>query len=172
MLPSRLSSNSEKYKKFESLDGFRGSLALSVLVHHAMLWLNKYDIYPFFVTLGNYYGELNIEYYTNYDKGVNTPNVNLVNIQNARLINTTETGEDKNDTSKPIRFITEKYKKITGGDPIVTRKLFSNTEIKFVAGKSLIQTNLMPELVGIEKKENYSLRERVEILDFPFYFCQ
>ena len=33
MLPSRLSSNSEKYKKFESLDGFRGSLALSVLVH-------------------------------------------------------------------------------------------------------------------------------------------
>ena len=56
MLPSRLSSNSEKYKKFESLDGFRGSLALSVLVHHAMLWLNKYDIYPFFVTLGNYYG--------------------------------------------------------------------------------------------------------------------
>ncbi len=48
--------NSEKYKKFECLDGFRGSLALSVLVHHALVWFNKYDIYPFFVTLGNYYG--------------------------------------------------------------------------------------------------------------------
>ena len=122
------------------------------------------------LSLGNYYGELNIEYYTNYDKGVDSPNANLASIQNARLINTAEVGEVAGQGDKAIRFLTDKFKKITGGDTITTRKLFSNEPIKFVAGNPLVQTNMMPEIVGIEKKENISLRERVEILEFPYSF--
>lgn len=118
------------------------------------------------IALGNYFGELSINYWTQYSKGENTPNVNLAGLKYSRLINTSETGEDSNDPNKPIRFITDKFKRITGGDTITTRNLYSNNEIKFQAGKTLIQTNLMPEIVGVEKKENISLRERICIVEF------
>ena len=122
------------------------------------------------MALGNYFGELSINYWTQYSKGENTPNVNLANLKHSRLINTSETGEDSTDPNKPIRFITDKFKRITGGDTITTRNLYSNTEIKFTAGKTLIQTNLMPEIVGVEKKENISLRERICIIEFVYSF--
>jgi phage/plasmid-associated DNA primase len=37
-------------------------------------------------------------------------------------------------------------------------------------GKTLVQTNLMPTIIGIELPENISLRERVVIVPFPYSF--
>lgn len=122
------------------------------------------------LAFGNYFGELGINYWTQYSKGEDTANANLCSLRYARILNTSETGEDNADPNKPIRFITDKYKRITGGDTIKVRNLFSKTPIEFIAGKPLIQTNMMPELVNISNADNYSLRERTNIIKFPFVF--
>ena len=36
--------------------------------------------------LGNYWGDLNINYYTTYDKGADTPNQNLYNCRDSRVL--------------------------------------------------------------------------------------
>ena len=121
---------------------------------------------------GNYYGDLNLSYYTEYSKGPDSPNVNLVNVQYSRIINTSEIGEDTLNPDKPVEFRTDKFKRITGTDIISTRGCYSKEETKFRAGKTIIQTNMMPTLIGIEKQENYSLRERVVIIPFPYTFVE
>ena len=120
--------------------------------------------------LGQYFGELNLGYYTTYDKSPDAPNNNLYNLKYARVCNTSEVGEDNNDPDKPMRFITEKFKRITGGDKIVARQPHEKTQVEYIAGKTLIQTNLMPILVGIELEKNVSLRERPLICVFPYSF--
>jgi phage/plasmid-associated DNA primase len=122
------------------------------------------------IALGQYFGELNLGYYTQYDKSPDAPNNNLFNLRNARLCNTSEVGEDNQNPDRAIRFITEKFKRITGGDKLVARQPHEKTQIEFIAGKVLIQTNMMPELVGIELEKNISLRERVIICKFPYSF--
>jgi phage/plasmid-associated DNA primase len=124
------------------------------------------------IALGKYFGELNLGYYTQYDKSADAPNNNLFNLRNARLINTSEVGEDNLDPEKPMRFLTEKFKRITGGDTLVARQPHEKVQVEFKGGKTLVQTNLMPELVGIELPKNISLRERVEITTFPFSFIE
>jgi phage/plasmid-associated DNA primase len=124
------------------------------------------------IALGKYFGELNLGYYTQYDKSADAPNNNLYNLRYARLINTSEVGEDNTDPEKPMRFLTEKFKRITGGDTLVARQPHEKVQVEFKGGKTLVQTNLMPELVGIEQPKNISLRERVCITTFPFSFIE
>jgi phage/plasmid-associated DNA primase len=121
-------------------------------------------------SLGKYCGELNLTYYTTYDKSPDSPNNNLYYIRNSRLINTSECGEDQSNPNIPARFISEKFKRITGKDKIVCRQQHKSEQIEFSAGKCVIQTNLMPTLVGVEKEANVSLRERIEIIPFPKSF--
>lgn len=147
--------NSEEKADFWTGDGRNGKGTLSKLLEQV---------------LGKYFGELNLGFYTTYEKSADAPNNNLYNLRNARLINTSEVGEDANDASKPQRFITSQFKRITGGDKLVARQPHEKEQIEFYAGKVLIQTNLMPELVGIELPKNFSLRERVVIVRFPFRF--
>lgn len=120
-------------------------------------------------TLGKYFGELNLGFYTTYDKGADSPNNNLFNLRNARLINTSEVGEDQNG-NQAQKFITSQFKRMSGGDKLIARQPHEKEQIEFYAGKPLIQTNTMPELIGIDKKENFSLRERVVIVRFPYRF--
>ena len=120
--------------------------------------------------MGEYFGELKLGFYTNYDKGEDSPNNNLFELRYARVCNTSEVGEDNLDPNKPQRFITQKFKMATGGDQMTARQPHQKEQIKFVMGHVLVQTNLMPMIVGIEKEENISLRERVVIVPFPFSF--
>jgi phage/plasmid-associated DNA primase len=120
--------------------------------------------------MGSYFGELKLGFYTNYDKGEDSPNNNLFELRCARVCNTSEVGEDNIDPNKAQRFLTQKFKMATGGDQMTARQPHQKEQIKFVLGHILIQTNLMPMIVGIEKEENISLRERIIIVPFPFSF--
>lgn len=115
--------------------------------------------------LGEYWGELNIEYYTNYDKGSNTHQQNLYNCRFSRVINTSEIS-DENESGEPIKFISDKFKRITGGDTVQARECGSNDIAYFKAGKILIQTNVLP----IFTKIDISIKERIDIQKFPYVF--
>ena len=120
--------------------------------------------------LGNYFSELKLEYYTKPNAGPDSPNCNLYNCRYGRVLNTSEVGEDEQHPDRPQKFLTEKIKFLTGGDLFAVRKPHKADEVKFRAGKPLIQTNMMPTLPGIHLEECVSLRERVEIMMFPYAF--
>lgn len=119
---------------------------------------------------GNYFGELKIGYYTNYDKGEDSPNNNLYNIRNARICNTSEIGEDISDNTKPQQFLTSKFKTASGGDNITARQPHEKNQVTFRMGHTIVQTNLMPNIAGIEQPKNISLQMRPRIVPFPFAF--
>jgi hypothetical protein len=118
-------------------------------------------------TLGNYFGELSINYYTNFSKGEDVANNNLANIATARVVNTSEVGTVGNNEGQ--KFITSKLKMLSGGDTITCRRGFSSQQLSFKAGKLWIQTNIMPTFTG-KNTDNTSLKERIEILEFPFSY--
>ena len=120
--------------------------------------------------LGNYFCELKLEYYTKTNGGPDSPNCNLFNCRYGRVLNTSEVGEDDAHPDRPQKFLTEKLKTLTGRDHLTTRKPHSADEVKFIPGHPLIQTNMMPTLPGIHLDESVSLRERIEIVQFPFSF--
>lgn len=116
-------------------------------------------------TLGNFWGELNIEYYTAYAKSNNSHNQALYNCRNARVINTSEIA-DTNENGGAVKFISSNFKTITGGDTISARKCGSEEMVYFKAGKILIQTNVLPEF----SKLDTSLKNRINIINFPYTF--
>lgn len=115
--------------------------------------------------LGEYWGELNIEFYTNYDKGSNNHKQNLYNCRHSRVINTSEIA-DSAENGQSVKFISDKFKRITGGDTIEARKCGSEDIAYFKAGKVLIQTNVLPEFSRLDT----SLKERIIIQRFPYTF--
>ena len=123
-------------------------------------------------SLGNYFGEYSIENYTTAQTKADAPNNNLASNRYSRVHNTSEVGEDAFHTDKAQTFLTANFKRASGGDIIETRPTFGKMEdmIRFRMGKTLVQTNLMPTIIGIELEENISLRERVVIVPFPYSF--
>lgn len=115
--------------------------------------------------IGDYWGELNIDYYTQYEKGNDRPNQNLYNCRNSRVLNSSEIAENSS-TGLGLTFITDKFKKITGNDDIYARELGTKNTAYFKAGKILIQTNIMPSFPKMET----SLRERIIVIPFPYTF--
>lgn len=115
--------------------------------------------------LGNYWGELNIEYYTAYNKQNNSHNQTLYNCRNARVINTSEIS-DTNENGSAVKFISSNFKSISGGDTMTARKCGSEETATFKAGKVLIQTNVLPEF----SKMDISLKERIIVFNFPYTF--
>jgi len=122
--------------------------------------------------LGRYFGEIPLEFYTTQEKKQDAPNNQLTNNQYCRVHNTAEVGEDTYNITKGQTFLSSNFKRASGGDLITTRPLFAKKDemIEFRMGKPLIQTNLMPNIVGIELPENISLRERVVVIPFPYSF--
>jgi phage/plasmid-associated DNA primase len=121
-------------------------------------------------SFGKYFGELNIGFYTTYEKSADSPNNNLFNLRYARIYNTSEIGENEKCSNAPQKFITSQFKRLTGGDKMVARQPHGQEQIEFPPSKPIIQTNLMAELVGIELPKNFSLRKRLRIQYFPFRF--
>lgn len=121
--------------------------------------------------LNSYFGELDIGFFTKYSKGEHSPNVNLANCRNARVVSISEIGQGEG-TGRPVKFLEDKFKRATGGDIISTRYLFDNTEIQFRMGTPIFQTNLMCELQGIEDPKNRALRDRPVIVPFVYTFVE
>lgn len=115
--------------------------------------------------LGDYWGELNIENYTEYDNGANSQKQNLYNCRYARVLNTSEIAE-LNKFGKKLTFIEDNFKRLTGGDTIVARKCGVADTAKFKPGKILIQTNTLPKF----SKMSVSLKERIVVMNFPYTF--
>jgi phage/plasmid-associated DNA primase len=116
-------------------------------------------------SLGNYWAELNIDNYTNYEKGKDRPNQNLFNCQKGRVLNTSEIGENIN-TGLGITFLSDNFKRYSGGDMIIARELGTKRIAKFKAGKQLIQTNIMPTFSKIDNP----LKQRIRVVPFPYTF--
>lgn len=116
-------------------------------------------------TLGKYWGELSMDYYTKYAASPDAPNQNLYNCRNARALNSSEIS-DRTSDNKPVFFIEDKFKNITGSDPIYARELGTKNTAYFYAGKILIQTNKMPNF----SKTGKSLLDRIRVIDFPYTF--
>jgi hypothetical protein len=115
--------------------------------------------------LGNYWGDLNMEYYINQSQGLDRPNQNLYNCRNARVLNSSEINET-DIYNKPVTFLSANFKGITGQDAMTPRELGTKNVAKFKAGKILIQTNKMPSFIKIDD----ALRGRIVIQEFPNTF--
>jgi hypothetical protein len=122
------------------------------------------------MALGGYYGDLKLGFYTSEDTSPDAPNNNLYNLRNARLLGTSEVGMSTKHPDQAQSFALEKFKMLTGGDAQVARQNHENNQVTFTAGSVLIQTNIMPEMTGVHRAENASLRQRIEIVRFPFSF--
>lgn len=115
--------------------------------------------------LGKYWGELGIDYYINYEKGVDRPNQNLYDCADSRVLNTSEV-QDNIKTGKGVVFIGDKFRFMTGGDPITVRELGTKNRVTYIPGHILIQTNIMPSFTKIDS----AVTNRVVIMNFPYEF--
>jgi hypothetical protein len=122
--------------------------------------------------LGEYSGDLNLGFYTSEDTAADSPNNNLYSVRNARLLLTSEIGMSTKHPDQAQTFALEKFKAMTGGDPQLARQNHENNQVVFAGGSVLIQTNIMPEMMGVHRGENASLRQRIEIVRFPFSFVE
>jgi phage/plasmid-associated DNA primase len=106
-----------------------------------------------------------MEYYTTHDKGADTPNQNLYNCRDSRVVSSVEVS-DSDYNNNAVKFISSKFKTLSGNDPIYARELGTKKTANFKAGKSFIQTNVMPVFTKLDP----SLRERIVVINFPYTF--
>jgi phage/plasmid-associated DNA primase len=122
-------------------------------------------IKPFKNSLGKYWGDLNMNYYTTHDKGADTPNQNLYNCRNSRVVSSVEVS-DSDFQNRAVKFVSDKFKTISGNDTIYARELGTKNSAYFQAGKPFIQTNVMPVFTKLDT----SLKERIIVINFPYTF--
>jgi putative DNA primase/helicase len=122
-------------------------------------------IKPFKNSLGKYWGDLNMNYYTTHDKGADTPNQNLYNCRNSRVVSSVEVS-DSDSQNRAVKFVSDKFKTISGNDTIYARELGTKNSAYFQAGKPFIQTNVMPVFTKLDT----SLKERIVVINFPYTF--
>ena len=115
--------------------------------------------------LGNYWGELSMDYYTIHSKDIDRPNQNLYNCRNARVLNSSEVNNE-DAFNRPTSFISSKFKGLTGQDVQTPREVGTKITASFKAGTVLIQLNGMPNFSKME----LSLTERIVVTEFPYSF--
>ena len=122
-------------------------------------------VIPLKNSLGKYWGDLNMNYYTTHDKGADTPNQNLYNCRNSRVVSSVEVS-DSDATNRAVKFVSDKFKTLSGNDTIYARELGTKNAAYFQAGKPFIQTNVMPVFTKLDT----SLKERIVVINFPYTF--
>ena len=115
---------------------------------------------------GNYFGELQLEYFTTLPHSPDAPNGNLYGIANSRIINTSEVASS---ADKGEVWLDGPFKRLTGNDTITVRKPYSQTFHSFAAGNVIIQCNVMPQFKGTDQNV-LALMQRTVIVDLPFSF--
>ena len=104
-------------------------------------------------------------YYTTHDKGADTPNQNLYNCRNSRVVSSVEVS-DSDYQNRAVKFVSDKFKTLSGNDTIYARELGTKNVAYFQAGKAFIQTNVMPTFTKLDT----SLKERIVVINFPYTF--
>jgi P4 family phage/plasmid primase-like protien len=111
-------------------------------------------------TLGRYYTILDNSFFTVLKKNTSNAEPEMIKLKNKRLTMTTETSSD-------VKYISEKFKHISGGDPIACRSLYSNKVEEFVSvAKNIIQTNFLPKFDDIGN----GVLNRICVICFPYSF--
>lgn len=109
---------------------------------------------------GDYYTELNNNFFTIADKHSNQPHPEVVRLKNTRV---SMTHEPEGTT----KYLTSKFKSLSGGDPLVARQLYQNDEERFIPTmKPIIQTNHLPQFTDCD----LGLLQRLVVIDFPYKF--
>jgi P4 family phage/plasmid primase-like protien len=111
-------------------------------------------------TLGNYYTDLDNGFFTITKKQNSNAEPELVRLKNKRITMTTEPAGE-------IKYLTDKFKKLSGNDLITCRTLYSTKIESFVPTfKSVIQTNHLPQFTDIDD----GLLNRIAVIKFPYKF--
>jgi len=118
----------------------------------------------------SYYGNLNLAYYTTKSQKEDSPNCNLHSCRYARIIHTSEVGKDVH-TDQAERFHVDKFNSISGGDAITVRNLNQKGQVSFRPGGIFIELNhIQGAFPGIHDISQAALRERIELINFPYTF--
>lgn len=111
-------------------------------------------------TLGDYYTNLNNKYFTTSSTNASQAAPDLLKLKNKRISMTHEPeGEEK--------YLTSRFKLISGNDKIEARGLYSNKYVSFeITFKPIIQTNHLPKFTDIDD----GLLNRLVVIQFPYKF--
>lgn len=113
-------------------------------------------------TLGPYYTTLDDSFYTSSKKNQDEASPALVALKNKRIAMTTE-------PEGSVPYLSSKFKKISGNDPITCRSLYSNRMQTFnPTFKPIIQTNHLPKFTDVDM----GLLQRIRVINFCFTFVK
>ena len=123
----------------------------------------------FTLTLGDYYGTMEIEWFSEKPGKSGAANVQLAAVHDKRVVGISET--DKVN-EKATDFRLDKFKKATGRDIITTRDNHAKAKdvLNFELPPCITQCNDMPHINGIHNEKNQSLQQRVVIALFPHVY--
>jgi len=113
-------------------------------------------------TLGPYYHVLDDAFFTTSKKNQDEASPAMVALKNVRLTMTTE---PEGSTS----YLSSKFKRLCGNDPIHCRSLYSNQMQTFVPTfKPVIQTNHLPQFTDVD----IGLLQRIRVINFCYTFVK
>jgi len=123
----------------------------------------------FRLTLGDYYGTMEIEWFAEKMGKSGAPNPQLAAIHDKRVVGIAET-DKANEKATELRL--DKFKKFTGRDKIITRDNHAKAKsvISFEGPPIILECNDMPHIDGIHDEKNQSLQQRVVIVNFPHVY--
>ena len=109
---------------------------------------------------GDYYANLNNNFFTIADKHSNQAHPEIVDLENSRM---TMTHEPEGTT----KYLTSKFKSLSGGDPLKGRNLYESKSHEFKPTfKPIIQTNHLPQFTECD----FGLLQRLVVINFPYKY--
>eukprot|EP00899_Mesostigma_viride_P011227 jgi/Mesvir1/20104/Mv13344-RA.1 len=141
-----IGANAEETSQFWIGEGRNGKGVLNTFLKAAMGEYQSKDLKASFVTRP--------------DSGNGAPNPELCYLRGKRLAMITETSND-------CKFLTDRFKSITGNDEQCARFLYSNKLVSFTPQFKLVtQTNHEPQFSDIDQ----GLLSRIVLIRFPYFF--
>ena len=116
---------------------------------------------------GGYFGTLKLEYWTRQPKSSNATSSHLVKVANSRIVVTSEAAGAVNTDQY---FLSETFKRTTGGDPLEARDPH-RPAFSFVMGNVVFLTNEMVDFTNA-RTAILALTERIVIIPFAFSFVE
>jgi len=111
-------------------------------------------------TLGPYYTVLEDAFFTSTKKNQDEATPALLAMRNTRLAMTSEPEGE-------VPYLSSKFKKLSGNDPIYGRALYQNEMVMFIPTfKPVIQTNHLPKFTDVD----VGLLQRIRVIKFCYTF--
>ena len=113
-------------------------------------------------TIGPYYHVLDDAFFTTTKKNQDEASPSMMALKNVRLTMTTEPEGN-------TQYLSSKFKRLCGNDPIHCRSLYSNDMQTFVPTfKPVVQTNHLPNFTDVD----IGLLQRIRVINFCFTFVK